>query len=247
MVTGDSLSGPTRSARCWPRWRDCSTCRARSCWATTTTTRPGRRTRCATSSQRQRKLGAQAAVAGPGRGARHRGWVDLTHRHATVRPAAAIALAGINDPTPRRDRYEQIAGPADPAAVVRIGVDPRPRAAGARPLRRRRLRPGAGRPHPRRAGPRARHRRAGHQLRHRPVPGPRAVPLGIAHLAATCPRASAPAPYLPMRFCCRPEATLITLRPRGSRRTPCARARSGGPGTDASARLVQASGCGAAW
>ena len=40
-----------------------------------------------------------------------------------------IALAGVDDPHLRRDRYEQIAGPADPEAVVRIGVahSPEPR------------------------------------------------------------------------------------------------------------------------
>ena len=52
-----------------------------------------------------------------------RGWLDLTHVRTTVQVAELpVALAGTDDPHLRRARYDRIAGPADPSAVVRIGV-----------------------------------------------------------------------------------------------------------------------------
>jgi predicted MPP superfamily phosphohydrolase len=51
------------------------------------------------------------------------GWVDLTHvRAALPVKAGSVALAGTDDPHLRRARYHHIAGAADPTAVVRIGV-----------------------------------------------------------------------------------------------------------------------------
>lgn len=51
------------------------------------------------------------------------GWLDLTHRRATVTVRELpVALAGTDDPHLRKARYELIAGPADRQAVVRIGV-----------------------------------------------------------------------------------------------------------------------------
>jgi uncharacterized protein len=51
------------------------------------------------------------------------GWVDLTHRRSTLEVRSLpVALAGTDDPHLRRARYELIAGPADAQAVVRIGV-----------------------------------------------------------------------------------------------------------------------------
>ena len=59
-----------------------------------------------------------------------RGWLDLSNRKRlmTVR-GQRIALAGVDDPHLHRDRYDEIAGPAEPDAVVRIGVthSPEPR------------------------------------------------------------------------------------------------------------------------
>lgn len=51
------------------------------------------------------------------------GWLDLTHQREriTVR-GEAVALAGTDDPHLRKAHYELIAGPADARAVVRIGV-----------------------------------------------------------------------------------------------------------------------------
>jgi predicted MPP superfamily phosphohydrolase len=51
------------------------------------------------------------------------GWLDLTHvRDSLTVSGARIGLAGTDDPHLRRARYERIAGPADAAAAVRIGV-----------------------------------------------------------------------------------------------------------------------------
>ncbi len=58
------------------------------------------------------------------------GWLDLNNRRGQLTVAGLdIALAGVHDPHIRRDRYERVAGPADPAADVRIGVmhSPEPR------------------------------------------------------------------------------------------------------------------------
>jgi predicted MPP superfamily phosphohydrolase len=58
------------------------------------------------------------------------GWKDLTHvRTRLAVSSLEVALAGLDDPHLRRARYGLIAGPADPAANVRIGVmhSPEPR------------------------------------------------------------------------------------------------------------------------
>ena len=119
------------------------------------------------------------------------GWLDLTHRRErlTVR-SLPVALAGTDDPHLRRARYELIAGPADAQAVVRIGVihSPEPRAAAV--VRRRRLRPRAGRSYARRADPGA-VRRTGdrHELRDRRVAGTLAAQVGRADVLPRLRRA----------------------------------------------------------
>ncbi len=51
------------------------------------------------------------------------GWLDLTHVRASLKASdVEIAVAGTDDPHLGRARYSLIAGPADPSAVVRIGV-----------------------------------------------------------------------------------------------------------------------------
>jgi uncharacterized protein len=51
------------------------------------------------------------------------GWLDLTHVRSTLKVGdVEVALAGTDDPHLRRARYPLIAGPADAAAAVRIGV-----------------------------------------------------------------------------------------------------------------------------
>jgi predicted MPP superfamily phosphohydrolase len=58
------------------------------------------------------------------------GWLDLNNQRGQLKIGRLdIALAGVHDSHVSRDRYEQVAGPADPAADLRIGVmhSPEPR------------------------------------------------------------------------------------------------------------------------
>jgi len=143
-----------------------------------------------------------------------RGWIDLDNAAATVTVRGQrIAMAGVDDPYTRRDRYSTIAATPDPEAVVRIGVmhAPEPRvldlfAADGYDLIL------AGHTH-------------GGQAR---IPGigaltsncglDRSRARGLSRWgASTWLNVSAGlghSPYMPLRFCCRPEATLLTLMPR---------------------------------
>jgi predicted MPP superfamily phosphohydrolase len=52
-----------------------------------------------------------------------RGWLDMTHTRRDVEVAGLrIAAAGVDDPHLKRDRYETIAGAADPTANLRLGL-----------------------------------------------------------------------------------------------------------------------------
>jgi len=141
------------------------------------------------------------------------GWLDVTHRRATVKAdGRALALAGTDDPHLRRDRYATVAGPADPTADVRIGLthSPEPRLISAFAADGYDL-VLAGHTH-------------GGQLR---VPGYGAIVTncGIDRRRArwlhrwndrTWLHVSAglgTSPYAPVRFACPPEATLLTLVP----------------------------------
>jgi predicted MPP superfamily phosphohydrolase len=144
-----------------------------------------------------------------------RGWHDLTNRRAEIQVRGQrIALAGVDDAHLRRDRYDRIAGPAEPGAVVRIGVthSPEPRLLDRFADDRYDL-VLAGHTH-------------GGQVR---IPGYGAVVTnseldrsrarGVSrwgsrmwlHVSAGLGNS----PYMPVRFACRPEATLLTLMPRG--------------------------------
>jgi predicted MPP superfamily phosphohydrolase len=142
------------------------------------------------------------------------GWTDLTHVRTSLSvKAGAVALAGTDDPHLKRARYHRIAGAADPGAVVRLGVthSPEPYLLGAF------AEDGydlvlAGHTH-------------GGQIR---VPfGPAIVTnCGIdVHRARWLHRwddhmwfhvcaGLGTNPYAPVRFACRPEASLLTLVPR---------------------------------
>ncbi|GLY68650.1 metallophosphoesterase [Amycolatopsis taiwanensis] len=143
-----------------------------------------------------------------------RGWVDLTHVRRTIEVAGqTIFAAGLDDPHLRRDRYPEIAGQADPDAVLRLGVthSPEPRvldpfAADGYDLVM------AGHTH-------------GGQLR---IPGIGALVTNCeldrsrargasrwgAHMWLHVSAGLGTSPYAPARFACPPEASLLTLVPR---------------------------------
>jgi len=145
-----------------------------------------------------------------------RGWLDLTHRRATIETDGhVLAVAGTDDPHLKRAHYDLIAGPADGSAQVRIGVTHSPEPY----LLQSFADDGydlvlAGHTH-------------GGQIR---VPfGPAIVTnCGIdVHRARWLHRwddrmwfhvcaGLGTSPYQPVRFACRPEASLLTLVPRPS-------------------------------
>ncbi len=60
------------------------------------------------------ELGAGMAAAG---------WMDANNKHGRLKAGDMdIEVAGVHDPHIRRDRYDQIARPADPAADLHLGV-----------------------------------------------------------------------------------------------------------------------------
>lgn len=154
-------------------------------------------------------------------GLERRGWLDLTNGTGELTlDGRRIRLAGLDDPHLRRDRYERVAGHADPAADLRIGVvhSPEPR------VLDRFASEGydlvlAGHTH-------------GGQLRvpfygalvtncgldrdkarwlHRWTEPTPADPTGTwVHVSAGL----GTSPYAPVRFACPPEATLLTLTAR---------------------------------
>jgi uncharacterized protein len=152
-----------------------------------------------------------------------RGWLDLTNAAGQlVVHGQRIVFGGVDDSHIRRDRYDEIAGPADAGADLRIGLahSPEPRvldrfAADGYDLLL------CGHTH-------------GGQLRI-PFYGALVTNCGIdrdrvrwlhrwaqptpAHPAGTWLHISAglgTSPYAPARFACPPEATLLTLTPRQS-------------------------------
>jgi predicted MPP superfamily phosphohydrolase len=158
------------------------------------------------------KLGVELAAGG---------WLDLNNRRGQLTVGGRdIALGGVHDPHDDRDRYDLIAGPADPAAALRLGVlhSPEPRvldrfAADGYDLLL------AGHTH-------------GGQLR---LPGvgalvtncgiERARVSGLSLHPQVSPEGGntswlyvsaglGTSPYAPARVACRPEATLLTLVPR---------------------------------
>ena len=156
------------------------------------------------------------------------GWTWTTARPAGRRRAGAVVRRGRRPapglrPVPRAGR----AGRGRPGDRVDLPVGVLHAPYHARPGRDGRGRRAAAprRAHARRPAAAAGVRRAGHQLRPGPPPGPRGEPLVDRRRPGppptTCPRTTPPgctssaglgtSPYTPVRFCCRPEATLLTL------------------------------------
>lgn len=144
------------------------------------------------------------------------GWSDATHARLRIAVAGhAIAVAGVDDPHIRRDRYDMVAGPViDPGVTLRLGLthSPEPRvldgfAADGYDLVL------AGHTH-------------GGQLR---LPGYGAIVTNCGLDRSRARGASrwgartwlhvsaglGTSPYAPVRFACPPEASLLTLVPRG--------------------------------
>jgi uncharacterized protein len=152
-----------------------------------------------------------------GEGMTAAGWLDLNNRRGRLKAGELdIEAAGLHDPHVKCDRYAEIAGRADPAADLRLGVmhSPEPR------LLDQFVDDGydlllSGHTH-------------GGQVC-LPVIGTLVTNCGIdrrrARGLSRHPAGTGPAwlhvsaglgtsPWAPVRFCCRPEATLLTLLPR---------------------------------
>lgn len=142
-----------------------------------------------------------------------RGWLDVTHvRRELEVSGVRIATAGVDDPHLKRDRYDTVAGAPNPVADVSIGLthSPEPRvldkfAADGYDLVL------------------AGHTHGGQlcvpfygalvtncELDRSRVKGPS---WWGEHTRLHVSAGLGTSPYAPYRFCCRPEATLITLIP----------------------------------
>jgi uncharacterized protein len=146
------------------------------------------------------------------------GWLDLNNQRGQLTAGGlTIALAGVHDPHIKRDRYEQVAGPADATADLRLGVmhSPEPRlldqfAADGYDLLL------AGHTHGGQLclplyGSLVTNcgidRKRARGLHRHPVDG-----QAWLHVSAGL----GTSPWAPARFACRPEASLLTLVPRNS-------------------------------
>lgn len=157
------------------------------------------------------------------------GWTDLTNTRGRMAVGGLdLELVGVDDPHLGYDRYEDVAGPADPSADLTVGIvhAPYTRTLDAMTTDGAGL-VVAGHTH-------------GGQLAvpfygalvtncdldttrvkgvSRWWPGAGGVPSDQAPPEAAWMHVSAglgTSPYAPIRFCCRPEATLLTLVPRPS-------------------------------
>jgi predicted MPP superfamily phosphohydrolase len=146
-----------------------------------------------------------------------RGWLDLTQRRTSLAvDGRQIDVRGVDDPHLERDRVDEVSGPADPHAGLRLGLThtPEPRVLDAFTADGIDLML-AGHTH----GGQVRLPGVGALVTNCGIDRPRARGLALygarghsswLHVSGGV----GTGPYSPIRFCCRPEATLLTLTPR---------------------------------
>jgi uncharacterized protein len=159
-----------------------------------------------------------------GAGMEAAGWMNASNRRGRVKVGDIdIEVAGVHDSHVRRDRYDEVAGPTDPVADLRLGVmhSPEPRvmdrfvADGFDLLLAGHTHggqicvPGYGTIVTNCGLDRARARGLS-QHPSGPTHGPDPQRRAFLHVSAGL----GTSPYAPARFACRPEATLLTLVPR---------------------------------
>ena len=154
------------------------------------------------------------------------GWMNANNRRGRIKAGDLdVEVAGVHDSHIRYDHYEQIAGPADPAADLRLGVlhSPEPAnldafAADGYDLLL------AGHTHGGQVclpGVGAlvtncgvdRHRASGLHRHPATAPGADDSPAGAGGAWLHVSAGLGTSLYAPFRFSCRPEATLLTLVP----------------------------------
>jgi predicted MPP superfamily phosphohydrolase len=180
---------------------------------------------------RRRIIGERLPTADLVDGFRAAGWLDLTNRRGSLTlRGSRLDFVGVDDPHLRLDRYDRVAGPADPSAALTVGVMHAPyrrvldamAADGVGALLAGHTHggqlcvPGAGALVTNCDLPRAQARGVS---RWPAAPsGPGVDPRPWLHVSAGV----GTNPYTPVRFACRPEASLLTLVPTAAADVPAA-------------------------